>query len=59
MPVKKGPEGMRSCMEEYKAGTLHSGAGGPVVTKRSQAIAICLNKSGQSKGQSPPAKGKR
>lgn len=30
-------------MSEYKAGTLHSGKGGPVVKNRKQAIAIALS----------------
>ena len=30
-------------MGEYKAGTLHSGKGGPVVKNRKQAIAIALS----------------
>ena len=30
-------------MGEYKAGTLHSGKGGPVVTDRKQAIAISMS----------------
>lgn len=59
MPVKKGREGMRSCMEEFKAGSLHSGGSGEVVTDRKQAIAICLRTSGQSKQQPPPRRGKR
>lgn len=43
---------MRSCMLEWKRGELHSGSSkGPVVKDRQQAIAICLNKSGQSRGQ--------
>lgn len=58
MPVKRGKEGMRSCMEEFKAGSLHSGKGGPVVTSRPQAIAICLRSSGARPPKSP-AKGKR
>jgi hypothetical protein len=57
MPVKKGREGMKTCMEEFKAGTLHSGGDGKVVTDRKQAIAICLRSSGQSRPQ--PPKGKR
>lgn len=40
---------MGTCMHEFKQGTLHSGKGGPVVTDRVQAKAICLNVSGQSK----------
>ncbi len=30
-------------MGEYKAGTLHSGKGGPVVKSKKQAIAIALS----------------
>ena len=30
-------------MREFKAGTLHSGKGGPVVKSRKQAIAIALS----------------
>lgn len=52
MPTKKGQAGMRDCMAEWKSGTLHSGSKkGPVVQDRQQAIAICLNKSGQSRPQ--------
>jgi hypothetical protein len=40
---------MGVCMGEFKAGSLHSGKGGPVVTSRPQAQAICLRVSGQSK----------
>jgi hypothetical protein len=36
--------GMKATMEEYKAGSLHSGSKtGPKVTSRKQAIAIGLN----------------
>jgi len=30
-------------MHEFKAGTLHSGKGGPVVKSRRQAVAIALS----------------
>lgn len=30
-------------MKDYKAGTLHSGKGGPIVKKKSQAKAILLS----------------
>ena len=30
-------------MGEYKAGTLHSGKGGPIVKSKKQAIAIALS----------------
>lgn len=36
-------------MSEYKAGTLHSGKGGPVVKSRKQAVAIALSEAGKSK----------
>ena len=43
----KGPAArrkMKTVMDEWKAGTLHSGsAKGPKVTDRKQAIAIALN----------------
>jgi hypothetical protein len=35
--------------KEYKAGTLHSGKGGPVVKSKDQAIAIALSDAGKSK----------
>jgi len=35
--------------KEYKAGTLHSGKGGPVVKSKKQAIAIALSEAGMSK----------
>ena len=38
-------------MREWKAGTLHSGKGGPVVKSQSQAIAI-----GMSEGRKAAAK---
>lgn len=36
-------------MREYKAGTLHSGKGGPVVKSQKQAVAIAMSKAGMSK----------
>ena len=37
-------------MDEWKAGTLHSGSKkGPVVKSQKQAVAIALNQSGQSR----------
>jgi len=35
--------------KEYKAGTLHSGKGGPIVKSKKQAIAIALSSAGMSK----------
>lgn len=40
---------VRKVMKEYKAGTLHSGKGGPVVKKRKQAIAIAMSEAGMKK----------
>ncbi|HSV08589.1 MAG TPA: DUF6496 domain-containing protein [Candidatus Binatus sp.] len=41
---------VKTVMGEYKKGQLHSGsAKGPVVKKRSQAIAIAMSESGQAK----------
>lgn len=49
MPLKGSKKDqMSQCYKEFKSGTLHSGKGGPVVSDRRQAVAICLNKSGQS-----------
>ncbi len=39
MPLKN----VKQAMDEYKAGDLHSGKDGPVVTNRKQAIAIGLS----------------
>jgi hypothetical protein len=36
-------------MREFKAKSLHSGKGGPVVKSRKQAIAIALSEAGMSK----------
>jgi len=41
--------GIRATMREFKAGKLHSGKGGPVVTNPKQALAISLSK--QAKGK--------
>jgi hypothetical protein len=35
--------------KEFKAGTLHSGKGGPVVKNPKQAVAIALSSAGISK----------
>ena len=35
--------------KEYKAGTLHSGKGGPVVKNPKQAVAIALSQSRKKK----------
>lgn len=36
-------------MREYKAGTLHSGKGGPTVKSRQQAIAIAMSEAKMTK----------
>ena len=45
-------------MKEYKAGTLHSGKGGPVVKNRKQAVAIAMSEAGM-KMKKAPKKGKK
>ena len=40
---------VRKVMREYKAGTLHSGKGGPVVKSREQAVAIAMSEAGMAK----------
>jgi hypothetical protein len=45
----KGQKKVAKVMREYKAGSLHSGKGGPVVKSPKQAIAIALSEGGMSK----------
>ena len=45
----KAQKKISKVMREYKAGTLHSGKGGPVVKKPKQAIAIALSQSRKKK----------
>lgn len=45
----KGQKKVKKVMKEYKAGTLHSGKGGPVVKSRKQAVAIALSEAGMAK----------
>ena len=45
----KPDDKVRAVMGEFKRKTLHSGGSGKIVTKRSQAIAIAMGESGQSK----------
>lgn len=51
MATKQTKAGMKmgKVMHEYKAGTLHSGKGGPVVKSRKQAIAIAMSEAEQAK----------
>lgn len=42
--------GMKATMDEWKAGTLHSGSKkGPVVTNQKQAVAIALSEQRRKK----------
>lgn len=45
----KKPAKVKKVMHEWKAGTLHSGKGGPVVKSRKQAIAIAMSQAGMAK----------
>jgi hypothetical protein len=47
--MKKAEAKISKVMREYKAGTLHSGKGGPVVKNPKQAIAISLSEAGMTK----------
>jgi ribosomal protein L21E len=49
MKKTKAEAKISKVMREYKAGTLHSGKGGPVVKKPKQAIAIALSQSRRKK----------
>ena len=51
MKMSKADKKVKKVMGEYKAGTLHSGKGGPVVKSRKQAIAIALSEAGKSMPQ--------
>lgn len=46
---KRGAKKVAKVMREYKAGTLHSGKGGPVVKSRKQAVAIAMSEAGMAK----------
>ena len=45
----KAEKKISKVMTEYKAGTLHSGKGGPVVKNPKQAVAIALSEAGKAK----------
>jgi hypothetical protein len=50
MPVAKGRAGVKQELHTFKQGKLHSGSPtGPLVQKRSQAVAIALSEAGLSK----------
>ena len=46
---KKQAAKVQKVMHEFKAGTLHSGKGGPVVKSKKQAVAIALSQAGKAK----------
>ena len=46
---KKAAKKVAKVMREFKAGTLHSGKGGPVVKSKKQAVAIALSKARKKK----------
>jgi hypothetical protein len=49
MKKTKAEKKMSKVYNEFKAGTLHSGKGGPVVKSKRQAVAIALSSAGVSK----------
>lgn len=52
MPLRDVGDALR----EYRAGSLHSGKGGPVVKDRKQAIAIGLSEQRRAQGKKPARK---
>lgn len=57
-PTKKQEAKISKVMREYKAGTLHSGKGGPVVKNPKQAIAISLSQAKMSKPMKKSGRGR-
>ncbi len=49
MKKTKAEKKISKVYNEFKAGTLHSGKGGKVVTNKKQAVAIALSESGMAK----------
>lgn len=48
--MAKKTDKVKQVMHKFKAGSLHSGSSkGPIVTKKTQAVAIALSESGKSK----------
>jgi hypothetical protein len=57
--AKKSTTKVEKVMREFKAGSLHSGKGGPVVKSRKQAIAIGLSEQSRAaKKAAPKRKGR-
>jgi hypothetical protein len=46
MKISEAAKKIESVMKEYKAGKLHSGAGGKVVKNPKQGLAIALSSAG-------------
>jgi hypothetical protein len=51
MPIKGTPAQRKAGFKEFKAGTLNSGKGGPVVKNPKQAIAIALSEARRKPSQ--------
>lgn len=49
MKKSKAEKKVGKVMGEWKAGTLHSGKGGPVVKSQKQAVAIALSEANMAK----------
>ena len=49
MKKTKAEAKISKVMRDYKAGTLHSGKGGPVVKNPKQAVAIAISESKRKK----------
>ncbi len=49
MKKTKAEKKISKVMREYKAGSQHSGKGGPVVKSPKQAVAIALSEAGKSR----------
>jgi hypothetical protein len=49
MKIDKAAEKIAKVMNEYKAGKLHSGAGGKVVKNPKQGLAIALSEASRMK----------
>lgn len=57
--MTKGQKAVATTMHEWKAGTLHSGKGGPVVKSQKQAVAIALSKKAKASKPGPKKAKKR